>query len=554
MSKTEVNNTDETILKTGGGLFGALFKEKDNYDDGYKNKKLKNTGSSYDSETGYHLTAEQKKMRRLERHGEVSYTKAVESEQNLITSYENLAKSSRNYYQSYNRHLGNLITLDENLGIHGLEETFKSQVIKNVFKGYDTVDRSNPLLLRNYLVSNATMPRNFRKEHLLSQIRYIMRKFNPKDELLIQSTDISLDGTKAVIKLRGLNSELYERTIQVDKDFNLDMTELKKNIKDVILAIKRKMDFEIEIVSDFELGGDDIEIPGLMFIDDDNALDKRLKNLEFAKSLNATGPIPVSQMSAKDKPNAPPPPKKNIIFDISVPRPKAQPIVVPLAPEGAKIPGTQGFGEVRQLEKKPFVIEDEINKILGGPTAAADAPPAANGFPGAAPGGFPGAPGGFAPGGFAPGGFAPGPPGGFPRPPPPGGFAPGPPPPGGFVPRPPGGFAPGPPGGFPGGPGGFVPRPPGGFVPGAPGGFPRPPGGFPGAPGGFAPRPPGGFAPPPGGFQPPNNPAAQEDTRDEQEKKCNALTSQPEVCKTTPGCFYNTKRIPPKCHKGMKIG
>ena len=530
-----MSNTDENKVKTGGGFFGALFQEKDNNDNYYK--KLKNTGSSYDSETGYHLTAEQKKMRRLERHGEVSYTKAVESEQNLITSYENLAKSSRNYYQSYNRHLGNLITLDENLGIHGLEETFKSQVIKNVFKGYDTVDRSNPLLLRNYLVSNATMPRNFRKEHLLSQIRYIMRKFNPKDELLIQSTDISLDGTKAVIKLRGLNSELYERSVQVDKDFNLDMTELKKNIKDVILAIKRKMDFEIEIVSDFELGGDDIEIPGLMFIDDDNALDKRLKNLEFAKSLNATGPIPVSQMSAKDKPNAPPPPKKNIIFDISVPRPKAQPIVVPLAPEGAKIPGTQGFGEVRQLEKKPFVIEDEINKILGGP-AAADAAggfpgaPAAGGFPGApAAGGFPSAPaaGGFpgaVPGGFAPGGFAPG----------------------GFVPRPPGGFVPGAPGGFPRPPGVFAPRPPGVFAPGPPGVFaPRPPGVF-------APGPPGGFPGAPGGFQPPNNPAAQEDTRDEQEKKCNALTSQPEVCKTTPGCFYNTKRIPPKCHKGMKIG
>ena len=48
-------------------------------------------------------------------------------------------------------------------------------------------------------------------------------------------------------------------------------------------------------------------------------------------------------------------------------------------------------------------------------------------------------------------------------------------------------------------------------------------------------------------------PQQQIDTRDELEKKCNALTSQPDVCKSTLGCWYNTKLNPPKCHRGMKI-
>jgi hypothetical protein len=474
MPKNNSQKKGNTIeSQTGGGLFDVLFGAKDSNKYGRKHDL-----SSYDSETGYHLTAEQKRLRRMERHGQVNYSKAVESETELINSYEKLANSSRKYYQSYNRHLGNLITLDEGLGIHGLEETFKTQVIKNVFKGNDIVDRSNPLLLRNYLVSNATMPRNFRKEHLLSQIRFILRKFNPKDELLIQSIDVALDGTKATIKLRSITGELYERSATVDKDFNLDMSDLKRNLKDVLLAIKRKMDFEIEIVSDFELGGDDIEIPGLMFIDDENALNNRLKNLQFAKSLNAEGPIPISQMSDKveeKKPAA----KKNAIFKISEPKPKYQAVEIPAAPPGPQIPGTQGFGEARQLETKPFDFGDAIQKILGGPVAVNTA---------AAPGGVP-----------QQQGLA-------------------------------------------------VAQPP----PAAQGGLPA-----------FAAGPmiqipnmaPGAVAAvqQPQGIQQQALPQVV-DTRDELEKKCNALTPQgEEVCKNTLGCWYNKKLNPPKCHKGMKI-
>lgn len=477
MSRAKNTNGDKE-QQDGGGFFDVIFGTKKSNTYAPRNNDL----SSYDSETGYHLTAEQKRLRRMERHGEVSYSKAVESEKQLIDSYESLAKSSRKYYQSYNRHLGNLITLDENLGIRGLEETFKSQVIKNVFKGYDTVDRSNPLLLRNYLVSNATMPRNFRKEHLLSQIRYILRKFNPKDELLLQSIDISLEGNKASIKLRSINGELYERTASVDKDFNLDMTDLKRNLKEVLLAIKRKMDFEIEIVSDFELGGDDIEIPGLMFIDDENALNNRLNNLQFAKSLNAEGPIPLSQMSDIPLDKKPIVRKKNAVYRISEPKPAYKPVELQPVPAGQQIPGTQGFGEVRQLENKPFDIGDAIQKILGGP-AAVNAAAVPGGQPLATGQGVQAAP----PGAGAQQGQLPA-------------------------------FAAGP----------VIP----GFAPNI------------GAPGGII------------GQQQPVQQALPQvaDTRDELEKKCNALTQQgEEACRSTIGCFYNKKLNPPKCHRGMKI-
>lgn len=371
----------EKTNQQGAGFFGALFDDKSSVS---SNSHDIGKGSSYDSETGYHLNFEQKKMRERDRYRELQYTRAVESEQNLIDSYETLAKVSRNYYKSYNKHLGNLITLDENVGMHGLEKTFKSQVIKNVFKGNDRIDRSNPLLLRNFLVSNATMPRNFRKEHLLSQVRYILRKFNPKDELLIQSIDITMEGNKATIKLRGLNGDLYERTATVDEDFNLDLSDLKRNMKEVLLAIKRKMDFEIEIVSDFDLGSDDMEIPGLNFLDDDTALNKRLKDLEMGKSLRADGPIPLSQMSAKVS-RKKSTPKKNVIFGISDVKPKRE-IILDVGTAPPQIPGDQGFGEPRALEKKPFALDENLAKIFeGGPAALFEPPAPAPAAPGVAP-------------------------------------------------------------------------------------------------------------------------------------------------------------------------
>ena len=442
------------VKQAGAGFFQDLFGGPAARSENSMDRK-----SSYDSETGYHLTAEQKRLRAQERRRDLRYSQAVRSEDELINSYETLAKSSRNYYKAYNRHLGNLITLDDNLNMSGLQQTFKSQIIKNVFKGNDIIDRTNPLFLRNFLVSDATLPRNFRKEHLISQVRYILRKFNPKDELLVQSIDVTLEGNKANVKLRGLNGDLYERTASVDDDFNLDMSDLKRNLKEVLMSIKRKMDFEIEIVSDFELGSDDLEIPGLNFLEDDSALAKRMKDLELKKSLRADGPIPLSQMSVKgSKKKSMLVPKKNIIFGISEPKPKYKEIELDVGPAVPQIPGDQGFGEQRALEKKPLAVEDSLAKIFEGGPAALFAPP----VPVAAPGAPVGAPAGFA----------------------------------------------------------------GAVVPIAP----------------IAPV----------AQVAPIAPVAQVvDNRDELEKKCNSLTSQPDTCKKTMGCFYNVPLQ--KCHKDKKI-
>lgn len=300
------------------------------------------------------------------------FSQAIASENELINSYEALAASSKRYYDAYNSHIKNLITLDDIYAMNGLITTFRNTVLADSFKHEDVVDRSNPLFLRNYYAGDETTPRNFRKEHMLSQVRYCIRKFNPKDEILIQDVDLTMEDGKALVTIYTINGDTHERSVTVNEDFNLDLTKLKSDIREIIKSVKRKMDFEIEVISDFELPEDGgLEVPGLLFANSGTALDKKLKAMEMRKSIKAgaNDPIPLSQQrkAAEKVPTAP----KDIIFDYSS---KKRPVMPELGKEKAAAaqPGEpvyedigldQGFGG-RMLEKKS--IKDELMGLFAG--------------------------------------------------------------------------------------------------------------------------------------------------------------------------------------------
>lgn len=362
-----------------------------------------------DPETGYQYSPYQIAVMKNKKPTGKYYSTGVNSETDLINNYESLTKAVKNYNSSYNKHLTNLITLDDINSMHGLENTFKDVVIKNVFKGNDIIDRSNPLLIRNYFASDFTAPKDFRKEHILSQIRFIMRKFNAKDELLVRDVDVELKGRNAHIKFRGLNGDLHEKIIAVDDNYDLDMSKVKSEVKDVLSTIKQKMDFQIDLVSDFELGDEDIEIPGLDIVDDEGALARRLKDLDMKRSLRvgSKSAIPLSQMGLPD--NLPPPDQKNMIYGLGdKPQPKVMPWEIRLTdpnapPISPDIGLDQGFGGPRPIEMKPFTAEEGLARIIQGtPTALPAALPAAPqpvipGFPAAAAPVIPGFPAAAAP-------------------------------------------------------------------------------------------------------------------------------------------------------------
>jgi hypothetical protein len=336
------------------------------------------------------------------------FSQAVASEGELIDSYEALAASSKRYYDAYNSHIKNLITLDDIYAMNGLITTFRNTVLADSFKHEDVVDRSNPLFLRNYYAGDETTPRNFRKEHMLSQVRYCIRKFNPKDEILIQDVDLTMEDGKALVTIYTINGDTHERSVTVNEDFNLDLTKLKSDIREIIKSVKRKMDFEIEVISDFELPEDGgLEVPGLLFANSGTALDKKLKAMEMRKSVKAgaNDPVPLSQQrkEAEKVPAAP----KDIIFDYSskkrpvMPEPgKDRAAAQPGEPVYEDIGLDQGFGG-RMLEKKS--IKDELMGLFaGGPGGMITAEELAGigGAAGAAPTQTPAVPGMAATGGF----------------------------------------------------------------------------------------------------------------------------------------------------------
>lgn len=212
--------------------------------------------------------------------GKTVLASSKDSEEKLIKSYESLASVSRKYYEDYNKHLENLITLDDINGMTGLQSTFKNVIVKNLFKGYDKVDQSSPMLLKNYSVTENTTPKFFRKEHLISQIRYKLSGFALKDTLLISQYDVSMEDNKAVIKFKMINGDTHEKSVSIDSNFNMDLSKLQSDLREIIKSMKKKMDYEIEIADDFELTEADLEIPGLEFADPGTALERKIKALQ----------------------------------------------------------------------------------------------------------------------------------------------------------------------------------------------------------------------------------------------------------------------------------
>jgi hypothetical protein len=298
------------------------------------------------------------------------FTKAVNTEAELLDSFENLADSAKRYYNAYNEHVQSLITLDDIHAMKGLLTTFKKTIVGDTFKNVDRIDRSNPLLLRNYLAGDETTPRNFRKEHLLSQIRYCIRRFHPKDEILIQDIDVALEDNKAVVSIRTINGDLHERKVLIDDNFNLDLDKMKADIREIIKSIKQKMDFEIEVVSDFELPKDGgLELPGAMFITP-GGLDRKLSDMGGTDNIIRVGPenaIPISQARGSGK-SAGKPMDKNFIFGYSTTKKKTESRRKPgnnnQTPPPEDIGLEQGFGG-RKLEQAS--IKDELLKLLDGP-------------------------------------------------------------------------------------------------------------------------------------------------------------------------------------------
>ena len=175
--------------------------------------------------------------------------KSVITENNLINSYEKMSNSISDYYDKYDNHLRNLISIDDFANFDSMEKLFKDEIINKHFKDSKKIDKSNPLLLRNYLVDGISTPSSFRKEHLIKQIRYkLYYNFSDRERQLIIDVNIKLvDNESIAMIIRTIENKVYKKSIQ-HKNYNLDLSQVEESLANIIKETKESLGYKNNIL------------------------------------------------------------------------------------------------------------------------------------------------------------------------------------------------------------------------------------------------------------------------------------------------------------------
>ena len=163
------------------------------------------------------------------------------SEGNLINAYEDMDNKTKKYAKAYTKHMENIKMLDDYVNFNGMETLFTNVIMKDNFvKG--KIDRSNPLLFRNYLIEGEALPSTFRREHLLNQIRYLMDKsFGGRDQAFIKYTNITnITKEDFLLSIVTIDNVKDSKVIS-HSNFLIDKEKTKKFIGDVLSSTKKKL-------------------------------------------------------------------------------------------------------------------------------------------------------------------------------------------------------------------------------------------------------------------------------------------------------------------------
>ena len=170
------------------------------------------------------------------------------SEGKLIKTYEDMDEKTRIYTKAYTEHLENLETLDNYANFNGMVTLFKKILMKDNIKT-GNIDKSNPILFRNYLIEGEVMPSTLRNEHLKRQIDYFRNKyFALRDNTFISYLSVSdITKTSFVMNVVTIDNKKYNRKIS-HEDFLVNKSEVKSSLKDIIHTTKRNLKRDSEIV------------------------------------------------------------------------------------------------------------------------------------------------------------------------------------------------------------------------------------------------------------------------------------------------------------------
>jgi hypothetical protein len=166
--------------------------------------------------------------------------KTKSSENKLINTYETMDKSVKRYHKSYDEHIKNLEKLDDYANFHGMENLFKNVIMKGSFKD-GKVDKSSPILFRNYLIQSETTPSAFRKEHILRQVNYVLNKhFASSEHMFIKYMSVEIGKSEFILAITTIDNRKMTRKISHNK-YIISMSETKAALKDILGTTKKNL-------------------------------------------------------------------------------------------------------------------------------------------------------------------------------------------------------------------------------------------------------------------------------------------------------------------------
>jgi hypothetical protein len=180
-----------------------------------------------------------------------NFTKAIKrtksSENKLINTYVEMDKVVKDYHKSYDTHLQNLDKLDDYANFHGMENLFKKVIMKDNFRN-GKVDKSNPLLFRNYLIEEETTPTAFRKEHILRQVNYVLEKyFAGREHMFIKHMTVDVGKHEFILTITTIENIKKSRKIE-HNGYVISVSKTKKELKDILETTKKNLKRKSKLV------------------------------------------------------------------------------------------------------------------------------------------------------------------------------------------------------------------------------------------------------------------------------------------------------------------
>ena len=172
--------------------------------------------------------------------------KTKKSEKKLIESFQKHSKATDTYYVKLNEHVNNLQELDEHIPeVTSFVNIFNNTVMPEDIVPNKKIDKSVPLFIQSYGITEYSSPKEITKEHVKQQVRYVIKKNHaPHESRLLRDMEVDLDPNTVNVRFVLLDNRTTASHSLSHENYELNLVELGLKIKDVIEDAKAGVEYK----------------------------------------------------------------------------------------------------------------------------------------------------------------------------------------------------------------------------------------------------------------------------------------------------------------------